>query len=454
MTGGALFKSSKLTLNTLQCTKKLAGRTFTTRLTEQQQSIQKLARDFADEHLKPNAAKLDTEGRFPFGPIKKLTDLGLMGATVDEEYGGLGLDYLSLAVAIEELSRGCASTGMITAIHNFLYANLVNEKGTPEQKERFLKDFTRGSIGCFALSEPGAGSDVASIKTRAVRDGDHWILNGRKSWVTSSVEGSAAAVFATFDPELKHKGIVYDMVLHYTNIYCDGDHWILNGRKSWVTSSVEGSAAAVFATFDPELKHKGIVYDMVLHYTNVYCDGDHWILNGRKSWVTSSVEGSAAAVFATFDPELNHKGIVCFLVPLDADGVFKGNKEPIMGVRAVTSCDLTLSEVRVPDSYVVGQPGIAQAALDTAISYAKEREAFGRSLTRLPSVKDRLSEMCILVETARLLTYRAATHVSTKNSAMAKYVAGRNANAVADHAVQILGGRGLSTNYAAERHYR
>ncbi|KAJ2939747.1 hypothetical protein O0L34_g17938 [Tuta absoluta] len=375
MAGGALFKSSKLTLNTLQCTKKLAARTFTTQLTEQQQNIQNLARDFADKHLKPNAAKMDTDGLFPFGPIKKLTDLGLMGATADEQYGGLGLDYLSLAVAIEELSRGCASTGMITAIHNFLYVNLVNEKGTPEQKERFLKEFTRGSIGCFALSEPGAGSDVASIQTRAVRDGDHWILNGRKSWVTSSVEGSAAAVFATFDPDLKHKGIV------------------------------------------------------------------------------------------------------CFLVPLDAEGVFKGNKEPIMGVRAVTSCDLTLSEVRVPDSYVVGQPGegfkiamgqldqarigisahatgIAQAALDTAICYAKEREAFGRSLTRLPSVKDRLSDMCILVETARLLTHRAATHVSTKNSAMAKYVAGLNANAVANHAVQILGGRGLSTNYPAERHYR
>ncbi|XP_026324961.1 short-chain specific acyl-CoA dehydrogenase, mitochondrial-like [Hyposmocoma kahamanoa] len=147
-----------------------------------------------------------------YSQIKKLTDLGLMAASVSEDDGGLGLDYLSLAVAIEEISRGCASTGMILCIHNFLYVNLVNEKGTQEQKERFLTDFTKGAIGCFALSEPGAGSDAANIKTMARLDGDFWILNGKKSWVTSAIEGSAAAVFATFDPELKHKGIACFLV--------------------------------------------------------------------------------------------------------------------------------------------------------------------------------------------------------------------------------------------------
>ncbi|XP_028162581.1 short-chain specific acyl-CoA dehydrogenase, mitochondrial-like isoform X1 [Ostrinia furnacalis] len=380
MASGALLKSTRLGLSwpgakavASQC------RTFTSQLTEQQKSIQELARTFTNEHLKPNASRLDLQGRYPFEQLKQLTKLGLMGANVDEEYGGLGLDYLSLTVAIEELSRGCASTGMILSIHNFLYANLVNERGTPEQKEKFLCDFTKGSIGCFALSEPDAGSDVANIKTIA---------------------------------------------------------------KS---------------------------------------DGDHWILSGKKSWVTSAIEGSATVVFATVNPELRHKGIACFLVPLDAEGVFRGKKEPLMGVsvsyRAATACDITLDEVRIPKSYMVGEPGegfriameqldqgrigiaahavgIAQAALDTAMEYAKEREAFGKILTRLPSVKDRLTDMCILVETARLLTYRAATHVCTKNSAMAKYVAGRNAAAVADHCVQIMGGRGLSTNYNAERHFR
>ncbi|CAK1596481.1 unnamed protein product [Parnassius mnemosyne] len=377
MAGKTLMKSAKSALSGLQCAKSTVTqmRSFTSRLNEQQQAIQELARNFANEQLKPNASKLDLEGRFPFDHIKSLTDLGLMGAAVDEEYGGRGLDYLSLAVAVEELSRGCASTGMIMCLHNFLYANLVNEKGTPEQKEIFLRDFTKGAIGCFALSEPDAGSDVASIKTTATPDGDYWILNGKKSWLSSAIEGSAVAVFATFDPSLRHKGLA------------------------------------------------------------------------------------------------------CFLVPMDAEGVFRGKKEPLMGVRAVTACDMTLEEVRIPRSYMVGKAGegfkiameqldqarigvaahavgIAQAALDTAMSYAKEREAFGKNLTRLPSVKDRLTDMCIMIETARLLTYRAATDVCTKHSSMAKYVAGKNAAAVADHCVQILGGRGLSTNYDAERHYR
>ncbi|RVE49540.1 hypothetical protein evm_005768 [Chilo suppressalis] len=211
--------------------------------------------------------------------------------------------------------------------------------------------------------------------------------------------------------------------------------------------------------------------------TTATSDGDYWVLNGKKSWVTSGVEGSATVVFATCDPALRHKGLACFLVPLDAEGVFRGKKESLMGVRASTACDLTLAEVRIPRSNLVGEVGegfriamaqldqarvgiaahavgIAQAALDTAINYAKERVAFGKCLTRLPSVKDRLTDMCILIESARLLTHRAATQVSTKNSAMAKYVAGKNAALVADHCVQILGGRGLSTNYPAERHYR
>ncbi|XP_063362290.1 short-chain specific acyl-CoA dehydrogenase, mitochondrial-like [Cydia amplana] len=377
MAAGGLLKSTKLTLCSLQSAKAAASqcRAFTTQLTEQQQEIQTLARNFSKEHLKPHASQLDIKARFPFDPIKKLTKLGLMGACVDSEYGGLGLDYLSLALAVEEISRGCASTGMILSIHNFLYANLVNERGTEEQKQLFLKDYTAGSIGCFALSEPDAGSDVANIKTTARRDGDHWVLNGKKSWVTSAIEGHATAVFATFDPELRHKGLA------------------------------------------------------------------------------------------------------CFLVPLEAEGVFKGNKEPLIGVRAATACDLTLEDVRLPASSLLGEAGegfkiamaqldqgrigiaahavgIAQAALDTAMNYAKERVAFSKNLTRLPSVKDRLTDMCILVETARMLTYRAATDVSTKNSSMAKYVAGRNAAAAADHCVQILGGRGLSTNYDAERHFR
>ncbi|CAH1645321.1 unnamed protein product [Spodoptera littoralis] len=376
----SLLKTTKLGVYSRQCLKTLGQqRTFTTKLTEQQQSIQELVRNFAEQHLKPNAAKHDKEALFPFEPIRQITEMGLMGACASEDYGGMGMDYLSLALAVEELSRGCASTGLIVSIHNFLYLNLVNEKGTPEQKELFLKDFTRNCIGCFALSEPGAGTDVAGIRTRAKKDGDSWILNGTKHWVTNALEGKALVTFATIDPELRHKGLA------------------------------------------------------------------------------------------------------CFLVPVETEGIFRGKKERIMSVstsdRAATACTVKLEDVRLPDSYMVGQPGegfriameqldqarigiaahavgIAQSALDTAISYAKQRVAFGKPLTRVASVKDRLTEMCMLVETARLVTYRAAVDVSTKNSAMAKYIAGRNAAAVADHCVQILGGRGLSVNYDGERHYR
>ncbi|KAG7302716.1 hypothetical protein JYU34_012669 [Plutella xylostella] len=377
MAAGALLKSSNFILQSAHTVRQLAPlcRSFSVQLSEQQCYIQELCRNFAETHLKPKASKLDKDGLFPTEEIKKLTDLGLMGATVSKDLGGLQLDYLSLAIAVEELSRGCASTGMIASIHNFLYVNLVNERGTEEQKELFLKDYVTGKLGCFALSEPGAGSDVASISTIAREDGDYWVLNGTKSWVTSCIE----------------------------------------------------------------------------------------------AWGT--------VVFATVDPELKHKGITCFLVPLDAEGVFRGRKQPIMGIRAATACDLNLQNVRIPRSYMVGAPGegfrtamaqldqarigiaahatgIAQSALDTAIDYAKQRVAFGKPLTKLPSVIDRLTEMSVLVETSRLLTYRAATELSTKNSAMAKYVAGRNALTVADHCVQIMGGKGLSTEYDAERHFR
>lgn len=374
MVSGVILKSTKFASH---CTKLLSQcrRGFCNQLSEQQAAMQQMCRSFTEEYLKPGAAKCDSDGRFPPNHIKKISNLGLMGAGVSEEYGGLNSDLLSIAVCVEELSRGCASTGMVVSIHNMLYADLINKRGTEKQKEVFLCDFTKGSIGCFALSEPGAGSDVANIKTYAKEDGKFWVLNGKKCWVTSAIEGQAMVVFATLDSTLRHKGLA------------------------------------------------------------------------------------------------------CFLVPLDSEGVFRGKKEPLMGVRAITSCDVTLEEVRIPKDYIVGERGegfkiamgqldrgrigiaahavgIAQAALDTAIEYAKERVAFGKPLSRLPSVKDRLTEMCILVETARLLTYRAAVDVNTRNSSMAKYVAGRNAQAVSDHCVQILGGNGLSTRYAAERHYR
>ncbi|CAG4975611.1 unnamed protein product [Colias eurytheme] len=456
MAASALCKTTKTTANLLQCTKKLACRTFTTQLNDQQREVQELVRKFSKEHLKPHAAQLDRQGRFPFEQIKRLTDLGFMGACVDPEYGGLGHDYLSLAVAVEEISRGCASTGMLLSIHNFLFANLVNERGTPEQKEAFLRDFTKGSIGCFALSEPDAGSDVANIRTTAKQDGDHWILNGKKSWVTSAVEGSATVVFATFDPELKHKGIVCFLVpLDYEGVF--------RGKKE----PIMGVRAATAC--DLTLEEVRIPASYMVGQPGAGFKIAMGQLDQGRIGIAAHAVGFKIAMGQLDQGRI---GIAAHAV-----GKFKGQVDISVCDRAAATCALMLEEVRIPASYMVGQPGagfkiamgqldqgrigiaahavgIAQAALDTAINYAKERVAFGKNLTRLPSVKDRLTDMCIKVETARLLTYRAATDVCTKNSAMAKYVAGRNAAAVADHCVQILGGRGLSTKYDAERHYR
>lgn len=350
-------------------------RCFNHRLNSQHLEIQELCNKFAEKELKPNAAQLDRECKFPAEHIKKLASLGLMGAMVEPKYGGSGLDMLSLALAVEELSRGCASTGVILSIHNCLYANLVQQRGNDEQKSEFLGAFAKGSIGCFALSEPDAGSDVANTQTLAKEQGDQWVLNGQKAWVTSGIEGGAIIVFATVDKSLKHKGMA------------------------------------------------------------------------------------------------------CFILPLDSPGVTRGKNEGKLGIRATSTCSIYLDNVQVPKSGLIGQKGegfkiameqldqarvgiaahavgISQAALDLALQHASTRIAFGKPLAKLSSIQDRIADMAIQVESARLLTYRAATELTTKNSAMAKYVAGRCATAVSDHCVQILGGMGLSVEMSAERHYR
>lgn len=169
--------------------------------------IQKTCRNFTERELKPIAAELDRDGCFPAKQIAQLADLGLMRVTVSPEYGGSNLGMLALSLVVEEISRGCASTGAILSIHNCLYANLLNRLGTVQQKEYFFSKYSADTIGAFALSESDAGSDVAALSTKAKQDGGDWILNGSKAWVTSAKEAKSGIVFATIDPELKYKGI-------------------------------------------------------------------------------------------------------------------------------------------------------------------------------------------------------------------------------------------------------
>ena len=177
-------------------------------LGEEHRLLQQTCRDFADAELAPVAAELDREHRYPADAMRLAGELGLMGVTVPPEHGGSGLDYLAYAVAVEEVSRGCASAGVIVSVNNSLYCGPVARFGSEEQKRQFLAPYARGErLGCFALSEPGNGSDAGAASTTARREGDGWVLDGTKAWITNAHEADCALVMATTDKALKHRGI-------------------------------------------------------------------------------------------------------------------------------------------------------------------------------------------------------------------------------------------------------
>ncbi|KAJ8934063.1 hypothetical protein NQ318_012494 [Aromia moschata] len=310
------------------------------KLSEEHLMLQKTCRDFVENELKPVAAQLDREHKFPAEQYlfifhhdtyiyKETRRIRPSCHKCFEKYGGSGQNALALAVAVEELAKGCGGTGTIVSVHNCLYVNLIDRCGTEEQKETFLRPFTSGTLGCFALSEPDAGSDVGGLSTTAVPDGDYYILNGTKSWVTSGTEGKAAVVFATIDKSLKHKGIT------------------------------------------------------------------------------------------------------AFIVPLPTPGLSLGKKEDKLGIRASPTCNLILEDVRVPKENVLGVMGggfkiameqldnarvgiaaqalgIAQAALEVAVEYASQRKAFRKPINKFQAVKLRLAEMALKLEAARLLVWRSS----------------------------------------------
>ncbi|XP_054724617.1 short-chain specific acyl-CoA dehydrogenase, mitochondrial-like [Uloborus diversus] len=350
-------------------------------LPETHKMLQKTCREFAEKELQPVAAKFDKEHLYPKEQIKKLGELGLLAVTVPENAGGAGLDYLAYAIAMEEISRGCASCGVIMSVNNSLYLGAIQKFGTEEQKKKYLNPFVNGDrIGCFALSEPGNGSDAGAASTVANLDGDSWVLNGTKSWITSGYEADASVVFATTDKSKKHKGIS------------------------------------------------------------------------------------------------------CFIVPKPTAGLTLGKKEDKLGIRGSSTCNLIFEDCRIPKENLLGQQGegfkiammsldagrigiagqalgIAQAALDCAVNYAAQRQAFGASILKLQAIQIKLAEMESKIEAARLLTWKAATlkdagQKYTKEAAMAKLAASEAATFVSHQAIQILGGMGYISDMPAERHYR
>eukprot|EP00050_Salpingoeca_kvevrii_P018426 m.74137 g.74137 ORF g.74137 m.74137 type:complete len:422 (+) comp8049_c0_seq3:1341-2606(+) len=350
-------------------------------LDEETEMLRSTCRQFADEKLKPRAAHFDRNHEFPAAEVKQMAELGLLGMVVPVEQGGAGLSYLAYAVAMEEISRGCASAGVIMSVNNSLYCGPVMKNATDAQVEEFLRPYASGEkLGCFALSEPGNGSDASAASTTARLEGDEWVLNGTKAWITNGYESDAAVVFATTDKSLKHRGIS------------------------------------------------------------------------------------------------------AFLVPKSAAGFSLGKKEDKLGIRGSSTCNLIFEECRVPKDNLLGKPGegfkiammtldagrigiasqalgIAQAALEAAIAYSQERKSMGQPLHKHQMIQGKLADMSLAVESARLLTWRAALFKDegrnfTKEAAMAKLAASEAATMVAHQAIQIMGGMGYVSEMPAERHYR
>ncbi|MFH0777132.1 MAG: acyl-CoA dehydrogenase [Candidatus Eisenbacteria bacterium] len=350
-------------------------------LTQEQKMIQDAARDFAEKEIAPVAAQLDKDEKFPTELVKKLGQLGMMGMTIPIEYGGGGVDTLSYIVALEQVARACASTGIIMSVNNSLVCCPIHEFGTDAQQKKYLVPLAKGEkLGAFSLTEPNAGTDAGNQQTTAVDAGDHYVLNGTKIFVTN-----------------------------------------------------------------------GDVADTII--------------------ITASTDKAKGA-----------KGISAFLVEKGWPGFKVGSIEHKLGIRASGTAELVLTDLKVPKENVLGSPGdgfkialraldggrigvaaqalgIAQAALEVAVKYAKQRVQFGKTIAEFQAVQWMIAEMAVDVEAARLLVYRAAVakdtkKVFSKEAAMAKLFASQIASRCASDAIQIHGGYGYSREYPCERHYR
>jgi len=350
-------------------------------LTDEQAMTQAMAREFAAGHIRPIAAEIDRDARFPHETVKRMGELGLMGMAVPERWGGAGADAVSYVVALEEIAKACASHAVIMSVNNSLYGDPVLKFGTDEQRARFLKPVASGhALGCFALTEPQAGSDASNQATTARRDGDHYVITGRKLFIT----------------------------------------------------------------------------------------------NGR--------EASFALVFAQTDREKAHRGISAFVVDKGTPGFAVSKTEDKLGIRASDTAELVFEECRVPAAHRIGEEGqgfrvalsaidggrigigvqavgIAAGAYERAVAYARERRAFGVPIGEHQMVQWMLADMATAIDGGRLLCLRAATLKDrgapfTKQAAMAKLFCAEMAMKVTTDAIQVHGGYGFIKDYEVERCFR
>jgi alkylation response protein AidB-like acyl-CoA dehydrogenase len=350
-------------------------------LSEEQAMVREMARQFARERLAPGAAERDRTGAFPAAELAEMGELGLLGMVVPEEWGGAGADAIAYALAIEEIAAGDGAISTIMSVHNSVGCAPILTFGTLAQKERFLRPMAAGRmLGAFCLTEPQAGSDASALKTRAVRDGDHYVLNGAKQFIT-------------------------------------------NGQ------------------------HAGV-----------------------------------ALVFAVTDPAAGKKGISAFLVPTDTPGYQVARLEDKLGQRCSDTAQIVLEDVRVPADLMLGEPGqgyrialanleggrigiaaqsvgMAQAAFEAARDYARDRVSMGVPIIEHQAVAFRLADMATRIEAARQLVLHAASlrgagQPCLKEASMAKLFASEMAERVCSDAIQTFGGYGYVNDFPVERIYR
>lgn len=353
--------------------------------TEEHEMIRQTAREFAQKEIAPIAAQFDESGEFPFETIRKMGEIGFMGIEVPEEYGGAGMDTLAYVLALEEICKADAAHGTIMSVNNSLFCYGLLKFGSEYIKQKYLKPVASGkAIGAYSLTEPMSGSDAGNMRSRAVRDGDFYVINGRKSWVTSAP-----------------------------------------------------------------------VADYVV-------------------------------VFTMTDPEKRHRGITAFVVEANQPGFILGKKEPKLGIRASATSEILFENYRVPIKNRLGEEGegfkiamavldagrigiaaqalgIAEAAYEASLNYAREREAFGQKIGEFQGISFKLADMKTRIEASRLLTYHAALAKErskktgerfTLEASMAKLFASETAMFVTHAAVQIHGGIGYSRELPIERYFR
>lgn len=350
-------------------------------LTQEQELIRDSMRAFAQERLAPFAAEWDRNHTFPREALNELAELGALGMVVPEEWDGAGMDYMSLVLTLEEIAAGDGATSTIVSVQNSLPCGILNRFGTHAQKEAWLKPLARGEkLGCFCLTEPHVGSDASAIRTTAIREGEEWVLNGVKQFITTG-------------------------------------------------------------------KHADV-----------------------------------AIVFAVTDKAAGKKGITCFLVPANAPGYQVGRIEEKMGQKASDTTQILFENCRIPADSVIGAEGegykialsnleagrigiaaqclgMARAALEAAVKYAQERESFGKPIFEHQAVNFRLADMATQLEAARQLVWHAASlkdagRPCLKEASMAKLFASEMAERVCSDAIQVHGGYGYVTDFPVERIYR